>query len=94
MLGVNVTYTMKPGQREAFLSAIAACGAQTAIRQEQGCIAYDYFLQVDQPDVLLLVEKWTDRDAQTVHMTQPHMAQVIAIKDQCVANTTLDFYDL
>lgn len=94
MLGVNVTYTMKPGMRAEFLEAVAACGAQAAVRQETGCIQYDYFLSVDNPDKLLLVEKWTDRKCQEVHNTQPHMAQVAAIKDRCVTDTELEFYDL
>lgn len=94
MLGVNVTYIMKPGMREEFLSAISACGAQEAIRKENGCLQYDYFLPVDNADALLLVEKWTNREAQKVHMTQPHMADVAAIKERCTLDTKLDFYEL
>ena len=33
MLGVNVTYMMKPGKREEFLSEVVACGALDAIRR-------------------------------------------------------------
>lgn len=94
MLGVNVTYTMKPGKREEFLSEIAACGAQEAIRKETGCIQYDYFLSVEDPDKLFLLEKWTDREAQAVHMTQPHMVQVTAAKERCAVDTALEFYAL
>lgn len=94
MLGVNVIYTMKPGKREEFLAAIEACGAQEAVRREQGCIQYDYYRSVQDPDQLLLLEKWTDREAQKVHMTQPHMDQVAAIREQCALDTALEFYDL
>lgn len=93
MFGIHVMYTMKPGKRDAFLSEIAACGAREAVLRETGCIQYDYFLSVQNPDQLLLVEKWTDRDAQQVHMTQPHMAQVADIKARFAVDTKLEFYD-
>lgn len=93
MLGINVIYTMKPGKREEFLSEIAACGAQEAIRKENGCIQYDYFLSADDPDKLLLLEKWTSREAQAVHMTQPHMEKVAEIKERCAIDAKLELYD-
>ena len=40
------------------------------------------------------MEKWTSREAQQVHMTQPHMAKLMAAKAQCVETTTLETYDL
>lgn len=94
MLGVNVTYIMKPGMRKEFLAAIAACGAQEAVRKENGCIQYDYFLPVGDEDKLLLVEKWTTAEAQKVHLDQPHMAQVREIKERYALDTKLEFYEL
>ena len=93
MLGIHVIYTMKPGKRDAFLAEIAACGAREAVLEEAGCIQYDYFLSAQDPDQLLLVEKWTDREAQKAHMTQPHMAQVADIKARFAVDTKLEFYD-
>ena len=45
-------------------------------------------------DKLLLVEKWTSREAQQIHMTQPHMARLMAAKEQYVETVTLETYDL
>ena len=94
MLGVNVVYTMKPGMRAQFLEEVAACGAQEAVRREAGCLQYDYFLSVDDPDKLLPVEKWTDPESQKVHTTQPHMDLIAAVKDRCVDHMELTFYHL
>ena len=94
MLGVNVTYTMKPGKREEFSKQLAASGAHDGIRREPGCIQFDYFCSVDQPDILFLLEKWTDRDAQKVHLTQPHMDTVRTLKDQFILDTVIELYDL
>ena len=94
MLGVNVLYIMKPGMRDSFLQELAGCGVQETIRREAGCIQYDYFLSVDDPDKLLLVEKWTSREAQELHAAQPHMALVAAAKDRCAQRAELEFYHL
>ena len=95
MLGINVIYTMKPGKREEFLAEVKACGAQEAVRGEEGCIQYDFYCSVDDPNKLLLLEKWTDREAQKVHMTQPHLAVYAEIKNRCAEDcTVLEFYDL
>ncbi len=70
---LNVTYTMKPGLRAEFLREVSEHGIQKAVLAEEGCLQYQYFEAVDEPDKLLLVERWTERKAQEVHMTQPHM---------------------
>lgn len=85
---------MKPGKRDAFLQQVAASGAHQAVRQEEGCLQYDYFISVEDPDRLLLVEKWTSRGAQQVHMTQPHMDQIRAIKEACAVDAVLESYEL
>ena len=38
-----VTYTAKPGCREQFVRKIVTDGILTAIRNEEGCLAYDYY---------------------------------------------------
>ena len=87
MMTLFVKYICKPDYREAFLREIAAKGIDTAIRAEQGCICYDYYLSVQDPNVILLVEKWTEPEAQKVHMTQPHMKELSALKKGYVTDT-------
>lgn len=94
MLGINVTYIMKPGGRAGFLAGLAADGIREEVRREAGCLQYDYFLPLEGEDRLLLVEKWESREAQQLHLTQPHMAKVRALKEQYVDRTELELYDL
>lgn len=90
--GVNVTYTMQPGKRQAYLDALGKLGLPQVVRQEEGCLDYTYYLDAQDPDRLLLVERWTARAAQQVHLTQPHMAAALAIKNDYVADTALVCY--
>lgn len=89
MLLLNVTYTMKPGMRETFLKEVQAQGILDAVRREDGCLQYDYYLPVETSDTLLLVERWQNRAAQQTHLTTPHMAALGPIKERCVVSTQL-----
>ena len=89
MLFLNVTYTMKPGMRETFLKDVQSQGILDAVRREEGCLEYAYYLPVEENDTLLLVERWRDQSAQQVHLATPHMAQLGKIKEQCVLRTEI-----
>jgi len=64
-------------------------GVLDAIRAEDGCIKYDYYLSEKDPNELLLVEQWESKQHQQVHITQPHMATLRTFKDDYIANTLL-----
>ena len=87
-----VTYTAKPGQREAFLRAVAECGAVAKIRAEDGCLGYAYYRAVDDPDVVLLVEALASAEQQTRHLTQPPTTYVMAAKERYVQETSVTRY--
>lgn len=84
-----VKYICHPGKREAFLRALAEAGVVDDVRAENGCLRYDYYLSLRDENEILLIEKWTDAEAQKVHMTQPHMKELLAIKERFVANTAI-----
>ena len=94
MYRVYVRYNMKPGAREGFLEALAGIGLRQAVLAEEGCLGYDYYRAVDDPDVLLLAELWESREAQQVHLKQPHMQALPALKEQYILETKLETFDL
>ena len=53
--------------RDQFLETIITEGIDEASRAEHGNMKYDYYLPADGRNELLLVEKWLDADALTVH---------------------------
>ena len=89
MLLIQVTYTMRPGQRDAFVRKIRESGILDAIRGEEGCLGYSYYLPEEEDGTLLLVEKWTGAQAQKAHLETPHMKQMAAFKPEYVADTKL-----
>lgn len=82
-----VTYTAQPGMREQFVNEVTNRGILDAILHEDGCLGYTYYYGAENPDEIILIEQWESLAQQQTHMTQPHMAQLRAIKDQYVIDT-------
>ena len=75
-LMLYVRYQAKPGCREKFVRQLVEEGILTLIRQEDGCLAYDYYFSAQDENELLLIERWQSAEHQRVHMQQPHMARL------------------
>ena len=48
-----------------------------ATRAEPGCARYAYGVDFADPDLLHVVEEWSDEDAVNAHMNAPHMAELM-----------------
>ena len=64
-------------------------GILAAIRAEEGCLRYDYYLSCQNEDEILLQEEWDTAEHQRTHMEQEHMKRLRIIKDDCIADTQL-----
>ena len=94
MLTIYVKYTAHAGCREQFLREAVEQGIVTAIRAEDGCIFYDYYLSVQDENVILLLEQWESAEHQRIHMQQPHMVPLMELKDKYIADVKLGKVDL
>ena len=89
MYTIYVKFDCLPQKREAFIQKVKETGVLEAIRAEDGCIRYDYYLSEKDPCELLLIEQWESKQHQQIHITQPHMAQLRSFKDDYITNTVL-----
>lgn len=89
---ILVTYRAKPGQGRAFLKEIAENGLRDTVLAENGCLRYDYYLANGNDDEILLVEMWLSPKHQSVHMSQPHMLKLAAIKEKYIESTDVKKY--
>ena len=48
-----------------------------ATRAEPGCARYAYGVDVADPNLLHVVEEWSDEEAVNAHMNAPHMAELM-----------------
>ena len=89
MYTIYVVFKCLPGKREAFVEKVKTEGILDAVLAEDGCIRYDYYYSDADANELLLVEAWESKQHQQVHIEQPHMAALRALKGDYVESTTL-----
>ena len=57
-------------------------GVVDAIRQEKGNLKYDYFLSLDNPETLLLIDSWENQEAIDLHHSSKMMKQIIELRNK------------
>ena len=90
---LHVYYRCKSGLAQDFVRAIKESDAQDLVRAEDGCIQYDYTLSLEEPDTVVLLEKWRDSDALAAHMQQPHMETLKELKSRFALDTVIERYE-
>ena len=76
MIVVTAIARVRPDAREE--ATAAAQAMQRASREEPGCQEYGFWFAMDDPDKLLVFERWDDQDALDFHFTTPHLAEFAA----------------
>ncbi len=71
MIHLIATLTIEPGSLAAVTAAVQPC--LKATREEEGCISYDLFVDVNDETRLVFVERWKDRAALDAHFKTPHL---------------------
>lgn len=94
MYTIYVKFTCLPEKREAFIEKVKETGVLDAIRREDGCIRYDYYLSEKDPNLLLLIEQWESKDHQQIHIAQPHMDTLRSFKGDYITHTQLGEVEL
>ncbi len=72
MIVINARIDADPATIAALKDAIAAM--ETASRAEDGCDDYTFSVELNNPSVIRITERWRDLGALTAHFATPHMA--------------------
>lgn len=94
MYTIYVKFTMIDGKRADFLKKVTDTGVLAAIRAENGCHKYDYYLSEADENELLLIEQWETKEHQQIHLTQPHMDTLRSFKADYITDTVLGEVEL
>ena len=79
-----VKYQTKLNKRKDFVKEVISSGVLEEIRQEDGCISYDYYYDAVNPACVLLVEQWQSKGQQ-----QQHLHILKEIKEKYVLDTSV-----
>lgn len=64
---VNIYYTGKNGSAKEFAREMTESGLVNKIRAEEGNERYEYFFPLDDPETVLLIDRWRDQQALDDH---------------------------
>lgn len=90
MITVNLYYKGKDGAARAFAEEMEASGIAGKIREEQGNLRYQYFLPMDDPETVLLIDSWTDQAAIDAHHASPMMKELAGLREKYDLHMTVE----
>ena len=79
-LTVNIYYTGTNGNARKFAEEMTSSGLVERIRAEEGNEKYAYFFPAEDPETVLLIDRWRDQAALDVHHKTPMMEQIASLR--------------
>lgn len=90
MITVNLYYKGQNGNARAFAEEMERSGIADAIRKEKGNLRYQYFVPLDDPETVLLIDSWTDQAAIDAHHASPMMKQLAELREKYDLHMTVE----
>lgn len=67
--------TIKAGKKEEYLNLIEELILKS--REEKGCISYNLYEDIKNPNVMTFIEEWEDQDAISAHNATIHYTTIV-----------------
>ena len=87
---VNLYYKGENGAARKFAEEMESSGTADAIRAEDGNLRYDYFMPMNDPETVLLIDSWKDQASIDIHHASPMMATIAALRDKYDLHMTVE----
>lgn len=82
MITVNIYYTGSDGAARKFAEEMTLKGVVDRIRKEVGNVRYEYFLPLEDPETVLLIDSWEDQAAIDRHHASPMMKEIMTLREK------------
>ena len=79
---VNIYYTGKDDNAKKFAEEMVSAGLVDAVRAEEGNERYAYFFPMDDPQTVLLIDRWRDQAALDIHHKTEMMQKIAALREK------------
>lgn len=79
---VNLYYTGEKGNARKFAEEMIKSGIVEAIRKEEGNLRYEYFIPLEDPETVLLIDSWKDQEAIDRHHASPMMERITELREK------------
>ena len=82
MITVNIYYTGKNGNAQNFAWEMEKTGTADRIRAAKGNLRYEYFIPMNDPETVLLIDCWEDQASLDRHHASPMMKTIAALREK------------
>ena len=89
---VNLRYSGTDGNARSFAEEMMSSGTVDKIRAEKGNLRYEYYVSLDDPETVLLLDSWANQAAIDVHHASPMMATIAALREKYDLHMTVERY--
>ncbi len=79
---VNLYYTGKNGSARQFAQEMMDSGLVAAVRAEEGNERYEYFFHMEDPETVLLIDRWRDQKALDAHHKSEMMKRIAVLREK------------
>ena len=79
---VNIYYTGRDGSARKFAEEMVSSGIVEEVRAEEGNLGYAYFFPMEEPETVLLIDRWRDQAAIDLHHKSPMMQKIAALREK------------
>ena len=79
---VNLYYTGERGNARKFAEEMTKSGTVEMIRNEEGNLRYEYFIPLEDPETVLLIDIWKGQEAIDRHHASPMMERIAELREK------------
>ena len=79
---MNLYYTGENGNARRFAEEMERSGTAALIRQESGNERYAYFFPMDDPESVLLIDRWQNQKALDIHHKSDMMKKIAELRQK------------
>ena len=79
---MHLFYTGKDGSARRFAEEMEHSGTADRIRAEDGNEGYVYYLPMNDPETVLLIDSWRDQASLDTHHASPMMKTIAALREK------------
>ena len=82
MITVNLYYTGTNGNAAKFAEEMEKSGTADKIRFEKGNVRYEYFIPINDPETVLLIDSWESQEAIDIHHASDMMQKIAELREK------------
>lgn len=91
-LVINIYYKGENGNARQFAREMVSNGIVDRVRKEEGNLKYEYFFPMDDPETVMLIDKWKNEEALDIHHKSEMMKEIAELREKYKLSMRVEKY--